>query len=153
MCIISCSELIRGYYTGRKITATHLAEKFDLNIRTLNPSLNKMTHAGILKSQVGGVDRGYIFTRDPKNITVYDVVNAVEGFAYMKNCKNALQGATCSISDCSNCIMFSAAAKIVDFTKEEYKKITIYDLFFNQNNIGDLQSLRHFTSKSKVPTA
>ncbi|MFI3333243.1 MAG: hypothetical protein SNI51_05835 [Rikenellaceae bacterium] len=70
MCIISSSQLIKGYYAGQKTTATSLSEKYNLNIRTLNPALNKMTRAGILKSQVGGVDRGYIFARDPKEISV-----------------------------------------------------------------------------------
>lgn len=132
MCIVSCHELIKGYYAGHKTKATLLAEKFNLNIRTLNPSLNKMTHAGLLKSQVGGIDRGYIFTRDPKEITLYDIINAIEGFSYMKNCEDALHGATCAIDTCDNCILYNTSKLITDNAKEQYKKISIYDMYYNE---------------------
>lgn len=132
MCIMCCPELIAGYYAGQKTTATLLAEKFGLNIRTLNPSLNKMTHAGILRSQVGGVDRGYIFTRDPREISVYDIVEAVEGFSYMKTCEEALDGSKCSKEDCTLCPLFETSAQIRDYTKEQYKKISILDLFLKE---------------------
>ncbi len=140
MCIISCSEFIKGYYAGQKTTATTLAQKFGLNIRTLNPSLNKLTHAGILRSQVGSVDRGYIFSRDPKEISIYEIVNATEGFDYMKNCKQMLAGVSCAHKECDDCILYKASSSIVDFSREEYKKISVYDLFMGkeQNKIAAL---------------
>lgn len=129
MCIICCSCFIDGYYAGQKTTATNLAEKFGLNIRTLNPSLNKLTHAGILRSQVGGVDRGYIFARDPKDITVYDIIDTVQGLDYMKNCKNSLKGAKCMLENCEECELYKTSMNVIDFAREQYKSTTIYDLF------------------------
>ncbi len=133
MCIISCASLINGYYAGHKVTATSLAEQFGLNIRTLNPSLNKLTRAGILRSQVGGPDRGYIFARDPKQISIYDVIEAVEGMSYMKTCTEALKGARCKTADCTVCSLYKSSAKVIDFAREQYKKTSIYDLFMEDN--------------------
>ncbi len=129
MCIICCSDLIKSYYAGNKITATSLADKYNLNIRTLNPSLNKMKQKGILQSQVGGVDRGYIFARDPKEITVYEVIEAVQGFGYMENCKDFLNGAKCAKDDCSECHLHLTSKYVTDFAREQYKYISVYDLF------------------------
>ncbi len=134
MCIISCAEFIKGYHAGQKITATLLAEKFNLNIRTLNPSLNKMTHAGILKSQVGGVDRGYIFTRNPKEISLYDVIAAVQDIGNMKNCKDAVHGAACVFTDCTTCKLYNANNAIMEFAREQFKNISIHDLYINEQH-------------------
>ncbi|MFR9528007.1 MAG: Rrf2 family transcriptional regulator [Rikenellaceae bacterium] len=136
MCIICCSEFIRGYYAGQKTTATSLAEKFKLNIRTLNPALNKLTRAKILRSQVGGVDRGYILTRDPHDISIYDIIIASQGVNYMKTCNVALKGATCALPDCNDCILFKTSKMITDQISEEYKKISIYDLYHNQEGLS-----------------
>ncbi len=127
-CIICCAELINGYHTGQKTPATLLAKKFSINIRTLNPSLNKMTRAGILKSQVGGADRGYIFARDPKDISLYEVVEAIQGFDYMRDCKEVTQ-ATCSLDSCANCPFYHASKQITDYSRELLKEISITDLF------------------------
>ncbi len=145
MCIISCAELIKGYESGKKITATLLAEKYKLNIRTLNPSLNKMTHAGLLKSQVGGVDRGYILARHPKEISIYDIVEAVEGLSYMKNCKEALHGANCENGDCEDCWLHKASMKVTDFAREEFKKVSIHDLYTSNSNL-----LQEFMTKAEI---
>ncbi len=133
MCIISCSEFIKGYYAGQKITATSLSEKYNLNIRTLNPALNKMTRAGILKSQVGGIDRGYIFARDPKEISVYDVIDAIQGLEYMKCCTELVHEATCERGTCEGCKLFQNTNSIVDFARERFKNTTVYDLFNDDN--------------------
>lgn len=139
VCIICCSEFIDSYYAGHKITATSLADKYNLNIRTLNPSLNKMKHKGILQSQVGGMDRGYIFARDPKEITVYEVIEAVQGFGYMANCKDFLNGAKCAKEDCTECQLYLTSKFVTDFAKEQFKLISIYDMFKN----GGLETLAH----------
>ncbi len=139
MCIISCSEFIKGYYAGQKTTATSLAEKFKLNIRTLNPALNKLTRAGILRSQVGGVDRGYILTRDPREISIYDIIIASQGVNYMKTCDVALKGASCALPDCNDCVLFKTSKKITDRISEEYKKISIYDLYHNHDELIEAQ--------------
>ncbi|MFI3285387.1 MAG: Rrf2 family transcriptional regulator [Rikenellaceae bacterium] len=129
MCIICCSEFIKGYNSGQKITATSLSEKFNLNIRTLNPSLNKMTHAGILRSQVGGVDRGYIFARDPKDISVYEIVAAVQDLGNLKNCKEAVDGASCFFSNCDSCKLYMTNNAIMNYARSLYNDLSIYDLF------------------------
>lgn len=132
MCIICCSELINGYYAGTKTKATFLADKFNMNIRTLNPSLNKLIKAGILKSQVGGVDRGYTFNRDPKEVTIYDIIYAVQGFDFLKNCKDAIEGSKCNLTDCTTCKLFDATNSILEIAQEKYKSITIFDLFMKE---------------------
>lgn len=129
MCIISCSAFVDGYYAGRKTTATSLAKKFGLNIRTLNPSLNKLIHAGILRSQVGGVDRGYIFTRDPKEITIADIIEAVEGFSSTTKRSNALRDVLSSIDQSVDQRLSDTHDQVANFAREQYSKITIYDLF------------------------
>ncbi len=129
MCIISCSAFIDGYYAGTKTTATSLAKRFGLNIRTLNPSLNKLIQAGILRSQVGGVDRGYIFTRDPKEITLCDIIEAIEGFSDTHKRRDELRDVLSSIDKSVDEKLAETTERVDNYAREQYKQISVYDLF------------------------
>ena len=43
------------------------------------PSLRRIAQVGILKSRVGGLDRGFMLFRDPELMFLYKIIIALEG--------------------------------------------------------------------------
>lgn len=73
-----CSE-------GTKITGAALAAKQNIPERFLLKIMRSLTAAGIMKSY-RGVEGGFALQREPKDITLYDVINAVEGQTELQRC-------------------------------------------------------------------
>jgi Rrf2 family protein len=72
----SCVNL--SWMPGRPVTAKHLAAFYDLPTAYLNKQLQALTRAGILTS-VSGPKGGFQLARDPRNITLLDIVVAIDG--------------------------------------------------------------------------
>ncbi|GAA1595529.1 Rrf2 family transcriptional regulator [Kribbella hippodromi] len=72
----SCVNL--SWTTGAAITAKRLAAFYDLPTAYLNKQLQALTRAGILTS-VSGPKGGFQLARDPKNISLLDIVVAIDG--------------------------------------------------------------------------
>ena len=73
--------MVSNYYSGVPIKIPEIADVYGFKPRSINPSFSKLVKAGILSSRVGGTydQRGFMFTKDPKEITLYDIVYALEG--------------------------------------------------------------------------
>ena len=63
---------------GTKITGAALAEKQNIPERFLLKIMRSLTKAGIMKSY-RGVEGGFALQRAPKDITLFDIIDAVEG--------------------------------------------------------------------------
>ena len=72
----SCVNL--SWLPGEAVTAKRLAAFYDLPTAYLNKQLQALTRAGILSS-VSGPKGGFQLARDPRNITLLDIVTAVDG--------------------------------------------------------------------------
>ncbi len=70
---------------GTKITGAALAEKQNIPERFLLKIMRSLTAADIMKSY-RGVEGGFALQRDPKDITLYDVIDAVEGQTQLQRC-------------------------------------------------------------------
>lgn len=127
ICLIACCYLVEGYEQGRKVAAPEISEKCNLHVRTLNKVLIKLVKEGILISQVGGNDRGYIFARSPKEITLFEILNAVEGYSRMMPCRDVMRDLKCVIADCDSCLFCKIANQNMNYAIEQYKGVTMYD--------------------------
>ena len=63
---------------GRAVTATRLAAFYELPAAYLNKQLQALTRAGILTS-VSGPKGGFQLARDPRDISLLDIVVAIDG--------------------------------------------------------------------------
>ena len=72
----SCVNL--SWLPGEAVTAKRLAAFYDLPTAYLNKQLQALTRAGILAS-VSGPRGGFQLARDPRNITLLDIVVAIDG--------------------------------------------------------------------------
>ena len=62
----------------RPIKGEAIARAQDIPLKFLENILTDLRHAGIVRSQ-RGADGGYMLARDPKDVTIADVIRAVEG--------------------------------------------------------------------------
>ena len=89
---------------GTKITGAALAEKQNIPERFLLKIMRNLTAAGIMKSY-RGVDGGFALQRSPEDITLFDVIEAVEGQTELQRC---LHDISCS----GMCSIYNAFADI-----------------------------------------
>ncbi len=101
--IISSTHLVDGYSKKVKTTAPQLAAKCNINARALMPALRRLTQIGILNSQVGGREPGFIFARNPALISMYEIIVALEGDFHVASCRDLIGDIKCEITDCDNC--------------------------------------------------
>ena len=76
--------------TGRGVSTTRLAAFYDLPAAYLNKQLQGLVRAGILSSSPGPRG-GFALARRPEDITVLDVVTAVEGADPLFRCEEILR--------------------------------------------------------------
>lgn len=115
------------------MTLPEMEERFKINPRTLAPALRLLTHAGILNSRTGGLDRGYILARDSREISLYDIVQTIQGEPMVECCMDSLKGMKCTFKMCQNgrCKLFNRLNEVMDMTRQKIGDISLYDQFYN----------------------
>ncbi|WP_327088672.1 Rrf2 family transcriptional regulator [Nonomuraea sp. NBC_01738] len=86
----SCLNL--AWMEGKAVTATRLAAHYDLPSAYLNKQLQTLVKAGILTS-TSGPKGGFRLAREPGEISVLDVVVALEGAEDAFRCEQVLRDA------------------------------------------------------------
>lgn len=132
--IIACSYLANGYYEHRYISAPEIAERYNMNVRALMPALRQLTRVGILRSRVGGSTPGFIFSKDPAEFTLLQILNALEGSTDFPCCKELVPNLKCHCEDETKCKVISlfngaidnAATSIGAVSVAEYAKSANY---------------------------
>lgn len=127
ICIIASRYLVEAYYEGVHVTAPLIAERFDINVRSVNPALRQLVQAGILDSQTGGANPGFMFSRDPKMISLYDIIVAFNEDKPMECCRNRMKGVECGVDNCSKCIVFSEVNSSLNIFYNQMKEISLYN--------------------------
>ena len=123
--LIASSYLVQGYGDKVKVTAPNIAERYKMNSRALMPSLRRLTQVGILKSQIGGREPGFILSRDPDDISMYEIITALEGEFKMASCHDLISDVECDIKKCENCTVYKIINKGILSTVENLKKTSL----------------------------
>lgn len=118
---------------GAKITGATLAEEQSIPLRFLLKIMRILIRAGIMKS-FRGVDGGFSLNQDPKDITLFDVITAVEGDAYIKKC--LYDPESCSKGCCGHCAVMEAMGRIQNHLTAELKSVNFADLAARETEIG-----------------
>jgi len=112
-----------GY--GNKITAAMMAEQENIPLRFLLKLLRKLKAAGIIES-ILGVDGGYTLKKLPENITLKDVIEAVDGPIYINRC--LYDPEKCNLKRASVCNVHRALRRIRQTLLKELGSINFKDI-------------------------
>ncbi len=127
LALIASRFLTEAYYNGYKIPSTDLTSEYNMNSRALMPALRKLTNAGILRSQTGGNEPGFIFARDPKTISLYEIITILEGKTMMMRCNELVNDICCDVEDCDNCIFYTLTKEGLQNIKAKFENVTVFD--------------------------
>jgi Rrf2 family protein len=117
------------YLSRRKpdeiIEARQIAENENIPIRFLLKTIRLLTHVDIVKSY-RGLKGGYKLAKHPKDITLRDVVEAVEGPVKINKC--LIDGKGCNKNATSWCPIHKALRDVQITTNNELSKYNFADL-------------------------
>ena len=94
--LIACRYLVWGWHNNVWLNAPEIAARYHMNVRALSPALRRLVMAGILRSQCGGTRPGFMLSRAPEEVTMLEVVRALEGNFRMDCCRTVLPCVQCS---------------------------------------------------------
>ncbi|SHH98698.1 transcriptional regulator, BadM/Rrf2 family [Sporobacter termitidis DSM 10068] len=110
---------------GEIVEAKVIAGEVVIPLRFLLKLLRKLTVAGILHSH-RGVGGGYALARDPADITLFDVIDAIDGPLYINRC--LYDKAYCTLNRTETCAVHGALEKIQVRLLSELKGVTFKDM-------------------------
>ncbi len=110
---------------GKKIEAKAISEAEGVTLRFTLKILRKLTHSGIIAS-FRGVNGGYALAREPQEITMRDVIEAVEGEIFINRCLNSKEN--CNIQRGNVCAVHKELAKIQRSLLENLSSVTFKKL-------------------------
>ncbi len=110
---------------GRKIEAKAISEAEGVTLRFTLKILRKLTHRGIVAS-FRGVNGGYTLAREPQEITMRDVIEAVEGEIYINRCLNSKEN--CNVHRGNVCAVHKELARVQRNLLEDLSSVTFKKL-------------------------
>jgi Rrf2 family protein len=103
-------------------SAKDLAEMYSIPQEALAKILQRLTREGLLISQYG-TNGGYSLARDPRQISAFEVIRAIEGPLFITSCS---VDNDCEQSD--YCTIREPLRKVSRSIEEVLQKVTIWDL-------------------------
>ena len=104
-------------------SAKDLAEMYSIPQEALAKILQRLTKAKLLTSQYG-TNGGYTLSRDPRHISAFEVIRAIEGPLFITSCSDAT--ADCDQSD--RCTVREPLRKVSRTIEDVLNKLTIWDM-------------------------
>ncbi len=134
LAIIACRHMVPYYYRCESVKIPEIAEVYGFKARSINPAFTALVKSGVLSSQVGGRfdNRGFIFAKDPKEVSLYDIVEILEGDAQVPSCSTMLK---CQPANCNDCSIHTELQQVVDIRKKLLSATTIYDQYENSKTL------------------
>ncbi|ADK16445.1 MULTISPECIES: RrF2 family transcriptional regulator [Clostridium] len=112
-----------GY--GKKIEAKTIAKDQNVPLRFLLKLLRKLTQAGIVKS-FRGVNGGYALNRMPEDITLRNIIEAIDGPIYLNRCLYDTEH--CNAHKKGHCGVHNALSKVQGTLINELESINFKDI-------------------------
>jgi len=112
---------------------SHIANSQEVSLKYLESLLVQLRNEGILQS-IRGKNGGYLLGREPELITVFQIIEALDGPMSLVNCHE--NGKSCHRANkCSTAGLWDHLTRTLS---NEMKKITLKDLMTNQFLSGEL---------------
>lgn len=106
---------------NKKIEAKYISEHENIPIRFLLKLLRKLTAKNIIKSY-RGVNGGYALNKEPKDISFYDVIIAIDGPIYINKCFS--DSNNCNLNRTATCTLHKSLFKIQENLVKDLKSKT-----------------------------
>lgn len=110
------------HYGGEPVSIKSISERQNISEYYLEQLFAPLRKAEIIKS-IRGAQGGYMLNRAPKDITVYDIMEVLEGPVEISDC---LEEGTCSNIDC--CATRLLWARIKESIDSVIKSTTLKDM-------------------------
>ncbi len=105
------------------VSAKDLAAAHSIPTELLAKILQRLVRAGLLSSQQG-INGGYTLARDPRGITTFEVITAIEGPMFVTGCMT--HRGECEQT--SRCTVREPLRKVSQSIEEVLTKMTVWDL-------------------------
>lgn len=99
-----------------------LAEMYSIPQEALAKILQRLTKAGLLTSQYG-TNGGYVLARDPRTISAFEVIKAIDGPLFMTSCST---DSDCDQSD--RCTVRGPLRKVSRSIEDVLNRLTIWEM-------------------------
>jgi Rrf2 family transcriptional regulator, cysteine metabolism repressor len=122
-------------YGKEPVSIKSISERQNISEYYLEQLFSSLRKAGLIKS-VRGANGGYILYKEPKEITVYEVLEVLEGPIEISNC---LDQSSCNNIDC--CATRIVWKKIKESMDSVTLSITLQDIVDDYFNIAKLKGV------------
>ncbi len=110
-------------------SAKFLVETLSISDKYLRRLMTDLAHAGFIKS-IQGRDGGYVFAKQPGQILLSDIIEAVEGMSKYSGCVLGFN----QCSDENPCVMHNTWVKVRTEFIEVFTRKSLSDLDFSEIN-------------------
>ncbi|HIW22157.1 MAG TPA: Rrf2 family transcriptional regulator [Candidatus Dorea intestinavium] len=121
------------------VSISSIAARQDISERYLEQIVALLKKAGLVKS-IRGATGGYILARDPKLISVGDVLRALEGSLEAVECSAAHGKDGCSASgECVTKFVWQKINDSINNTVDDIKLVELVDESIAKNPLGEVE--------------
>jgi Rrf2 family protein len=100
-----------------------VAKRQKISVKYLESIFATLRRAGIIKG-VRGANGGYMLIKDPADVTIYDIVLAMQGFISPVGCVDDI----CSCNNVNGCVTRMVWSTLTDSISKTLKSFTLADL-------------------------
>lgn len=105
------------------LSAKDISEAYHIPLQLLAKILQRLTKVGLLRSHAG-MNGGYELSKDPKDITAFEVIHAIDGPLFITSCITI--SGSCDLNDI--CTIKEPLRRVNDSISDLLKSIHISDL-------------------------
>jgi len=121
--------------TGIAVPISDISKKEGISVQYLEQLLNKLRHEGLIES-VRGPKGGYMLSKDPVDITVADIVKALEGDIRLSHCVSSAKVPGSNCKKMRSCVPKLVWLKLSNAISDCLESMTLEDLCGEARKIG-----------------
>lgn len=133
-----CKPAPHSVCTCKCVNLKSIAERQGISEHYLEQLISPLKKAGLVKS-VRGAKGGYTMNRSPKDITVGEILRALEGALYPVGCLEDSDNCQCGSANCDDCVTKPVWGKIYESFTNVVDSIMLEELVDDYRNVFNLQ--------------
>ena len=131
------------------VALSSIAERQNISISYLEQLIAKLRKAGLVNS-IRGAQGGYVLAKDPKEISIGDILRALEGNLNPVDCSEIEEGAETECSGKDLCVTKYVWKKISDSINQTVDNISLYELVQEGHAVKNKNQNNELTTGEKT---
>lgn len=127
-------------HDGQTCTARKIAEIAQIPTAYLSKLMQSLVRGGLVRSQ-RGLNGGFVLTRDPKDITIWDVVDVIEPMKRIEKCPLGIKSHSSTL-----CPLHAKIDGAIAATEKIFRETTISELLSDSGGTTPLCEERKFVT-------